>query len=69
MFWLTGDVLIPVVVQGPQEAGFKHKGHNLEAAEKTEHWQHQKSLQEQKTVAKVMKAISISFCNCSSNKL
>ncbi len=35
MFWLTGDVLIPVVVQGPQEAGFKYKEHNPEAAEKT----------------------------------
>jgi hypothetical protein len=32
MFWLTGDVLIPVVVQGPQEAGFKYKEHNPEAA-------------------------------------
>jgi hypothetical protein len=31
----------PVVVQGPQEADFKYKEHNPEAAEKTEHWQHQ----------------------------
>jgi hypothetical protein len=41
MFWLTGDVLIPVVVQGAQGAGFKYKEHNPEATEKTEHWQHQ----------------------------